>query len=225
MGQGTAMHKPSRLLALAAASAAFVFTPAHAVVLIDTSTSSGLTLSNSVGPTNWIAEEFTLAGSPWVVDSISALVMSIDPDLDAGKSFTLAIYANDATRNLPALNFNAADQGRLFSASVTYSADGWNGASGLSWALTPGSYWFAIESDASGPGSLQVPGGALPAPGSVAYYSGTQSYSRAGVSSADAFGLRVTAVPEPTPVALLLGGLAMLAALKAGRRQSAGALG
>jgi hypothetical protein len=213
------MNIPGRLfLALATAGATICFTPVHAAVLISTSTSSGLSLSNSVGPDNWIAERFTLAGSPLVVDSVSAYVLSVDPDLDAGTSFTLAVYANDAARNLPALDFSADNQGRLFSTGVTFGADGWNGASGLGWSLTPGSYWFAIESDANGPGALQVPGGALPAPDSVAYYSGSRSYSLAGVSTSDAFGLRVTAVPEPTPAALLLGGLAVLAALKARRR-------
>jgi hypothetical protein len=220
------MQRPHRLfIALAAASAALTFTPAHAVVLIDTSTTSGLSLSNSIGPDNWIAEEFTLAGSQLVVNSISAYVMSIDPGLDAGKSFTLAVYTNDASRNVPTLNFNADNQGRLFSTRVTYSADGWNGASGLSWALTPGSYWFAIESDSSGPGSLQAPSGALPAPDSVAYFYGHRSYSHVGVSTTDAFGLRVTAVPEPTPVLLLLSGLAMLGALKASRGRSTGSQG
>ena len=214
--------KLSLPLALAAACAAFTITPAQAVLLIDTSTSSGLSLSNSVGPDNWIAERFTLGGSQLQVDSISAFVMSIDPDLDAGKQFTLAIYANDASRNLPALNFNADNQGRLFSTSVTYSADGWTGASGLHWALAPGSYWFAIESDASGPGSLQVPSGALPAPDSVAYFYGHRAYSHSGVDTADAFGLHVTAVPEPGQLALLLGGLALLGTRARVRRAVSG---
>ena len=219
-------HRTTRLFCtLAAAGAVLTFTPAHAVVLINTSTTSGLNQSNSVGPDNWIAEAFTLAGSQLVVDSISAYVLSIDPALDAGTSFSLAIYGNDASRNLPALDFSADNQGRLFSTSVTYGGDGWSGATGLRWALTPGRYWFAIESDASGPGSLQVPAGALPAPDSVAYYSGTASYSHAGVGSADAFGLRVTAVPEPSPAAMLLGGLALLATLKTGRRPAADSKG
>jgi hypothetical protein len=170
--------------------------------------SGGLSMSNTLDSGDWLAEKFTV-GSAAQIDSVSAYVLSLDSFADAGKTFTIALYANNGS-NLPALNFAADNQGQLFQTTVTYNGDGWNGVSGLNWSVAAGSYWLALEvgGDASSAAFLQVPSGALPSAQAVAYYAGGQQYAATGLS--DTFGAHVTAVPEPSSLMLVLTSLGVV---------------
>jgi len=202
------------LSALALSAAMWSAAPVDAATLIDTQIpTGGLLNSLSVDSSNWIAESFAISGNALTVDSVKAWVLSTSSG-DTGLNFTLAVYANQG--GLPALDFNQDNQGRLFSKTVTYSGDGWAGASGLHWALTPGTYWFAIEADVDGPTSLQIPGGGTAANAlAVSTYSGARSYSTTGLTPAgNTFGLVVTSVPEPGAALLMVIGLGGLVAVR-----------
>jgi len=191
----------------AAAIAAVLPLQAHAYDVVNTQVpTNGLIMSNTVDSGNWLAEKFSVATTTQI-DSVMAYVLSSDAFSDAGKTFTIALYANNGS-NLPALNFAADSQGQLFQATATYSADGWNGVSNLNWTVGPGSYWMALEADASSASFLQAPSGALPVAQAVAFYSGGQQYATTGLS--DTYGLHVTAVPEPSSYALMLTSLGLL---------------
>ena len=192
---------------------------ASAATLVDESVAApSASGSNSVDAYDWMAENFVL-GAAATLDSIAVQLFDAAPESDAGQSFVLALYNN--VGGLPGLDFNGVDQGRLFSTSVTYTADGWSGASGLGWQLGAGTYWLAVEAsaDPSSVSFLQLPTGATPASTGVAFYSGADSY--AALDASNAFGLRidsVAAVPEPSSLALMLGGLGAVG--WAGRRNA-----
>lgn len=189
---------------LAAAPAAH----AQSFNLVQTSTPTGGAIgANSLSDTAWLAERFEATGAVRI-DSVMAYLLSDTPDTDLGKSFTLALYAD--INNLPSLDFNATNNGKLFQASATYNGDGWNGLSQLNWQLGAGKYWLALEvNGTSDAGSLLAPVGAQPAT-NVALWSGGQHY--AAIGSSETFGLAIVAtpVPEPTGLALMLGGLGVL---------------
>lgn len=185
---------------------------AHAYDVVNTNVPvNGLIMSNTVDSSNWMAEKFSVS-STTQIDSVMAYVLSNDTAGDAGKTFTIALYADSS--NLPALNFAALNQGQLFQTTATYGADGWNGTTGLNWTINAGSYWIALEggSDANSAANLQAPTGALPVAQAVAYYAGGQKYAATGLS--DSFGLHVTAVtpavPEPGSLMLMLTSLGIL---------------
>jgi hypothetical protein len=172
----------------------------------------GMHMSNTLDSGDWLAEKFTV-DTATQIDSVSAYVLSLDSTADAGKTFTIALYADNGA-NLPALNFAADNQGQLFQTTATYNGDGWTGVSGLNWSVSAGHYWLALEagSDASSAAFLQVPSGAQPLAQAVAYYAGGQQYAATGLS--DTFGARVTAVtpavPEPGSLMLVLTGLGLV---------------
>lgn len=203
------------LKALAAASfVALTATQAQAYDVVNTQVPTGSMFgSNALDSNDWLAEKFSVA-STTQIDSVLAYVLSNDSANDLGKTFTIALYGNSAS-NLPALNWNANQQGQLFQATATYNGDGWNGLSNLNWTIGAGSYWLALEQngDASNAGSLQLPTGALPAAQAVAFYSGGQNYAADTLS--DTFGLHITAVtpavPEPGSMALVLCSLGVMA--------------
>lgn len=206
------MNTPSSIKAIALATL-LSLSAAHgfAAELIHTEVASpSLIGSNALDSSDWMAEQFSVA-APTQIDSVLAYVLSNDSSNDLGKTFSIALYANDGT--LPALDWWADSQGQLFHATATYNGDGWNGVSGLNWHLDAGSYWLALEQhgDATDAMSLQLPTGATPAVDSVAFYSGGMSYTVA--SQSDAFGLKintVAAVPEPSSTALVLSSLGIL---------------
>jgi hypothetical protein len=197
------------LAALALVAAAG--TPAHALDLINTAPPSTGASFNAISSNDWLAEKFTVSG-PAVINSLEAFLVSTDSANDAGKTFTVALYSNSGA-NLPALNWFADSQGQLAQATVTYTADGWNGVSGLNWAVGAGSYWLAIEQYGGGAeaGSLFAATSATPAALAVAFYSGGTGYQATGAS--DTFGLHISAtpaVPEPSSMALVLVSLGLI---------------
>jgi hypothetical protein len=190
---------------------------ARASTLIDTQApAGGLTNSPTVDTSSWLAERFTLAQAT-TVSSISAFLLSSDEGNDIGKSLTLAVYADTsrgAETSIPDLDWFADQQGQLFQTGLTFNGNGWSSASNLNWSLASGKYWFALETDGSGVSGLQVPTGTPQFADKVAFYSGGTGYSTNGMSpSSDTFGLRVSAVPEPTSIPLALAGMSVMALL------------
>lgn len=203
----------AKAISVAAVAIALVPVQAFAFDLVNTQAPSGSLIgSNTLDAGNWLAEKFTLSSAAQI-NSVLAYVLSSDGASDMGKTFTIALYGNGAG-DLPALDWNAAQQGQLFQATATYDGDGWNGLINLNWSIGAGSYWLALEQsgDAGNASSLQLPTGALPAAQAVAYYAGGQSYASTGPS--DTFGLRITAVtpavPEPSSMALVLASLGLI---------------
>jgi hypothetical protein len=117
-----------------------------------------------------------------------------------GNVFALTLY-QDAASHVP---------GDLIArTTVSFSADGWNGASALGWQLTSGSrYWLGVEGV---DGYLSTPAGGLTMPGATAFADGSHQGAYQSYPGLQ-FGLQVTgAVPEPASLALLLIGLGVVA--------------
>lgn len=202
-----------KIIKAVAAAAFAVASAAHAQsYLVNTQVPTGsLQGSNSLDSTEWFAEQFTVS-SAVQINSVMAYVKSNDIPNDTGGTFSIALYGNNAS-NLPSLNANLQQQGKLFQGTATYNGDGWNGLSNLNWSVGPGTYWLALEQYGlpSEAGSLQLPSGALPVAQAVAFYSGGQHYATDTLS--DTFGLQITAapaVPEPSSMALALCALGVL---------------
>lgn len=127
----------------------------------------------------------------------------------SGETFTLALY--DSNGPLPGQ--------LLYSASVSYTADGWNGFTLGQWHVAAGDYWVGIEiGGADTLGSASVTGALLPlgAPSPVAATAFNAGSGYAATGSALGFGLHVettaAAVPEPAASTLALLGLGLLGA-------------
>jgi len=134
---------------------------------------------------------------------------------NSGETFTIVLYDNSGANGLPG---DALD-----STSASFTADGWNGATSLGWALTPGaSYWLAIEmrdSDTLGNSSGALLPTGLAAGQRLAATAFNSSFRYEAASGNLQFGLQAAAVPEASSVAMLLAGLAALGAVGATRRR------
>jgi hypothetical protein len=184
-----------RKLSLALAASLLLAGAAQAATLIDTGTPTGVGYPGIVDSNDFLAVQFT-ATDAWRIDGVAAYLTG-----SGGDHFALALY-QDAVTHVPG--------DLVASTTVSFAADGWNGASALGWQLTSGSsYWLGVESV---DGSFIAPVGGLTMPGATAFSDGShqgayQPY--AGIQ----FGLQVTgAVPEPASIALLLAGLALVGA-------------
>jgi hypothetical protein len=141
------------------------------------------------------------------IQSVSGHVLGGTP----GETFHVSLY--DASfANLPA---NA-----LYSATATFSGDGWNGVSGLTgWNVSSGLFWLAFEvagGDTLGSGSIT---GAVLDQGAPTPVARTAFSSTGGSYEATrtplSIGLRVdaiAAVPEPTAFRMMLAGLLVASA-------------
>ncbi|WP_077033775.1 PEP-CTERM sorting domain-containing protein [Pelomonas sp. KK5] len=211
-------------LALVAAACFASQANAATTTVLDTGKpSGGVVGALSIDAVDWMAESFTLS-SKTTIDSVLTYVQSTA--FDEGQGFTVALYAATSKGGalVPAINFFADQQGQLQQFSATFTGNGgWIGQSGLNWTLDAGTYFIAVETDGNGVQGLVLPTGGLSRlPGAVAYYTGGSGYDADPSVAADAFGLRVTAVsavPEPASMALMLLGMAGVAAA-AGRRRS-----
>jgi len=180
--------------------------------------SGGLIGADSIDAVDWMAESFTLS-APTTIGSIMAYVNSTVAD--AGLGYTIALYASTgpAGEVVPAIDFNADKQGQLYQFTATYKdGGGWIGQSGLNWALGAGTYFVAIETDGNGVQGLVLPTGVSTLPGAVAFYAGGRGYDSDPSVASDAFGLQVTAVPEPASFGLMALGLAAGAVVVRRRR-------
>jgi hypothetical protein len=206
---------------LALALAALAALPAQAASLFNTGTPTGSVLAaNSIDASDWIAESFTVTG-PTQIGSIFTYVQSTSDSADNGLPFTVALYNSTGPSGapVPAINWNATNQGQLDQFSATYTTGGgWIGQSGLNWVLGAGTYFVAIETDGNGVQGLVTPTGVATLPRAVAFYSGGAGYVSDPAVASDAFGLQVASVPEPHAAGLMLLGLGAIGCLWRRRR-------
>ncbi|MDC8786245.1 PEP-CTERM sorting domain-containing protein [Roseateles koreensis] len=172
-------------------------------LLLDTGTPNGAAVGGYTFDSNDSYAGLVNFASASQVQSIAAHVLNGA----AGETFTIALFSNSASQ-LP-------DQ-QLYAATATFSADGWNGVSGLSgWNVTAGSYWVALEvgaSDTLGTNSVgPVLDTGAPTPVAATAFNGGSGYQSTAVPMS--IGLQVdavSAVPEPGSLALLSIGLMAL---------------
>jgi hypothetical protein len=190
---------------------------AHAATVVDTGAPDGAAVgSYAFDGVDWYAAEVSFAGAS-NIDAIFGHVLGGT----TGETFTVSLYADDGA-NLPGA--------QLYTASATFTANGWNGLSGLSgWSVGAGDYWVGLEilgTDTLGSGSVT---GALldqGAPSPLARWAwdstGGFGYDSLGAAS---IGLRVDAsavssVPWPASSTLMLAGLVLLGGLASARRRA-----
>jgi hypothetical protein len=186
---------------------------ANASFLLDTGTPGGST-NDVVSSSTWYAEEFYVAaGVP--VSNLAAYLTNGT----SGATFTFAIYANSgAGGNFIGSSTANRNADEVYSASGTFSGNGWNSTS-VSWTPTvSGDYWLAVQQPSTGaanqfdaPTEASSSTGSAPALGYSIY--STSAGSKYQLSAGNPIGLEVTAVPLPASAWLLIGGLAGLGAM------------
>jgi hypothetical protein len=196
------------------AAALLVAPVAQAANGFDTGTPNGLGSTLVVDGSNWIAGQISFSNAM----TITGINAWLSDSNGTGGTFTVALYSNAA--NLPST--------LLQSATATFStgsgSTGWNGASGLSWSVGPGTYWAAVEVQGGGILPTDPPAdtfaGLAPtnAPNPLARYAFNDGSGYRLLSNA-APGMQVAAVPEPEVYAMMLAGL-MLIGFKARRRKA-----
>jgi len=178
---------------------------------VPSSSSLPLTLSSS----QWLAAEITTSQEE-IITGIQGYILA-DAGNPANATFTITVYDNGAN-NTP----DTIDPA-VFSQQASYTADGWNGLSGLSLDLQAGSYWVAFE---VGPNNDTLQG-LMPVSVAnsltTAWYDGisTSGYQLTSGAGND-FGLQVTAAaPVPVPPSLLLFVSGLFAVSRLGKRKTA----
>ena len=200
-GANSMNQKLALALTLALASAL----PAHAARVVDTGSPNG----HAIGAYAFDATDFYAGqvdfGAASVIESIATHILGGG----AGETFTVALYTDSAI-HLPDM--------LLYSATATFDADGWNGASALpGWNVGVGSYWVAFEiggtdnlGSASATGALLDSG----APNPLLHTAFNAGSAYVGANRPLSFGVRVdavAAVPELEAYTLMLAGLAATA--------------
>lgn len=186
-------------LAGAGSSAAFAGPQFNTPLGVDTGTPTVFNLPLVLDGTDWLAGRIDF-GQGAELQSIQAY---LDDQGSAG-SFTVALY-DDSLTHLPG-NLLASWSAAFTTAS---GSPGWNGVTGLHQHVDAGTYWVALEVQGNdtfaGVAPLAPP---RPLTGYAYNAGGFEGYQAMPM----AFGLQVSAVPEPDTDALLLAGLAVLAA-------------
>ena len=127
----------------------------------------------------------------------------------AGETFTIALYDDTATHVPGAVRY---------ATTATYGADGFNGVSGLrGWTVGPGLYWIAFEvAFGDTLGSTSVTGALLDvgAPNPLVRTAFDAGGGYVATTRPLGFGVQLDAraIPEPSTVALLFLGLALVTA-------------
>ena len=183
---------------------------AQAAAVVDTGAPDG----NAVGALafdafDWVAGQVSFSQAAQI-DAIQGHILGGT----AGETFDVSLFSADGSAGPGTL---------LYTTTATFGADGWNGVSGLSgWQVAAGSYWveFEIQGDDS-LGSSSVTGALFdtgaPHPLATTAFTGDAGFSYA--DSPLSFGLRVSTVPWPSPVSLMLAGVALLSTLRLARRR------
>ena len=194
---------------LAALSIATLYAlPAHAAATaVDTGTPNGTAgLPLVVDGSDWVAAQVSFANAT-TIDAIAGHILGGA----AGETFDISLFTGTPGQGPGAL---------LSTTTAIYGASGWNGASGLGWAVAAGDYWIEFEIqgvDTLGGSSVT---GALFDVG-VAHPVTTATTSDWGFTydpSAQSIGLQVSTVPWPASAALMLAGLGLLSAFGVARR-------
>ena len=170
----------------------------RADMIADTGTPNQLGSALILSDGQWLAAEFSI-GQSLQVSSLEGFI-NADTGNPDGATYTLAIYSNDANR--PDIS------NELFSQQATFTGDGWNGLHGLNWALDAGTYWLAFEvrSTDTLQGLMPV---IAPHPLLAAWSDGSSAYTPVSGSNYS-FGVRISSVPTPPALWLLVPGLLMM---------------
>lgn len=195
---------------LALATAALLSTAAaQAVTVVDTGTPTNQPpFGYALDAVDFVAGEVDFANATRL-DSVATHILGGA----AGDTFTVALYADNGA--------HAPTGSALYTATATYAADGWNGVSGINWAVSTGAYWVAFEIGANDTLSSNFENVVLDhgAPKPLAFTAAASGSGYSTTAGPMTFGLQVTAVPEPASYLLLLAGLAGIGGLV--RRQRA----
>jgi hypothetical protein len=210
-----------KTLAIAGAAAALLSPGlASASFILDTGTPTGSAGPAILSYTQWLAGEFAVtAGETDQAYSLSAYLT--EGAGQPGNTFTFDVYAAGS-------GFTARASSRetpVFTATGTFTANGWNFSS-TNWTPTSaGNYWLALQvaspTDTAG---LDAPAEASATTGTVAAlgFAYAPSSGQYTTNSAPYIGLEIAAVPVPLPPALWLLGSGLLAVGTAARRRRAG---
>jgi len=192
------MKKIIRSLGWIAVLAIILSHQASADMIADTGTPNQLGSALMLSDGQWLAAEFSTSKS-LQLSSLEGFI-NADTGNPDGATYTLAIYGNGA--NSPDTN------NELFSQQATFTTDGWNGLHGLNLALDAGTYWLAFEvrSTDTLQGLMPV---FVPHPLPAAWSDGASGYTAASGSNYN-FGARISSVPSPSTLWLLLAGLPVM---------------
>jgi len=201
------MHK-THFSTLAGAAVLALASAAQAATAVDTGTPGGSAVGSLVfDGSDWVAAKVSFANAA-TLDAIAGHILGGT----AGETFDISLFSGATSPD-----------SLLFTTTATYGVDGWNGASGLDWNVTPGDYWIEFEVNLGDTlGTTSTTTGALFDVG-VAHPVTTLTTPDWGFSydaSAQSIGLRVSTVPWPASATTMIAGLALLSALGLARRRA-----
>jgi hypothetical protein len=194
------MKYPSALIASAMAAVVLIPGIANASFVLDTGAPTGTGAPLSVSSSQFVAGEFAATAGDTIVDLSAYLTQGVG---EPGDTFTFDIYSNTG--------FTSRANSRpaaVYSATGTFTANGWN-TTAVNWTPTAtGDYWLALQVGTSqntrgldAPLESSATTGTAPALGFA--YAGTNGQYT--VSSAYPIGLEVSdAAPVPLPASFLL---------------------
>jgi hypothetical protein len=206
-----------KTLAIAGAAAALLSPGlASASFILDTGTPTGTGGPEVLSASQWLAGEFAVTTAE--TDQAYALSAYLTEGAgQPGDTFTFDVYAAGSGFTARA----AQREAPVFTATGTFTANGWN-FSNTDWTPTAaGSYWLALQvsstTDTHGldaPVEASASTGTVPALG-FAFAPSSGQYTTSGASP---IGLEVTAVPLPAALWLFGSGLLSLGTMARRRR-------
>ena len=117
---------------------------AQAAYLLDTGIPSGSGLPVVLDSNDYAAAEFSLSAGQTITSIQAYVTAGIDT---SGDTFTISLYSDGS--------LGGRNPTSVYSGQATYTADGWNGLTGLDiTGLTAGNYWVALEVNGSSDSAL-----------------------------------------------------------------------
>jgi PEP-CTERM motif len=172
----------------------------YAATILDTGTPTQFSAPLIISSNASVAVEFAVTQG----ETLQSLSLYLTPNsLSQPNGFvTLSLYSVNLT--------NTAVVSPVTQFQLQYTASGWNTANVNYTIPTTGNYWFTLQTSGSNeydaPEEATQPTGTAPA---IEFaQKGSREYSP---SSTVSFGIQVTATPEPSTWALVMGGLGLLA--------------
>ena len=179
-------------------------------IIVDTGLGSIETGGVSLFSEQWLAVEFSTSQT-WEITDVQGWISASFP----GGAVTFALYTDGG--EIPGTELFS----QTLSIDPAFFSD-WHGPSGLSWIVTPGTFWLAFEvrSGSSFDGAMQFPSTTPLINGAVAFPStgwlDAQEVPGIGVRI---LGEEANATPVPEPASLLLIGSGLFGLFARGRRR------